>query len=100
MRRGKHIPERTCVACGRRAPQSELLRIRIDSGMHLRVVRAGGLPGRSAYLHRDDICLRKFANGKGTLRSLKRTVDRGEREAFLARMVECSWDSVPEVNLA
>jgi predicted RNA-binding protein YlxR (DUF448 family) len=46
----KHIPQRTCVACGEVRPQRELVRlVRVSSGA-VEVDPAGRKPGRGAYL--------------------------------------------------
>lgn len=44
------MPERTCVGCRAKAPQSELVRlVRVGDGVQ--VDARGVLPGRGAYLH-------------------------------------------------
>jgi predicted RNA-binding protein YlxR (DUF448 family) len=50
------VPRRRCVGCGRIAPKPELLRIAATrDGSQLRAVhdRAGSMPGRGAYLCRE-----------------------------------------------
>jgi hypothetical protein len=83
-------PIRTCVGCGVRAEQVELLRLRAQSGgpVVFRPERSAG--GRSAYLHRDEKCWQRFAKRKGSVRSLRRTLDRDAR----ARLVEAVWQEL------
>ena len=46
----KHIPQRTCVACGEVRPQRELVRLVRVSGGGVEVDPAGRKAGRGAYL--------------------------------------------------
>jgi len=46
----KHIPQRTCAACGEVRPQRELVRLVRVSGGGVEVDPAGRKPGRGAYL--------------------------------------------------
>jgi predicted RNA-binding protein YlxR (DUF448 family) len=50
-------PERTCVACRGKAPKRSLLRIARDPAGAVGLDRAGGAPGRGAYVHRDEACV-------------------------------------------
>ncbi|GGO22841.1 YlxR family protein [Deinococcus humi] len=47
----RHVPERTCVACRRKRPQQELLRVTREAGRWS--VRAGNRVGRGAYVCAD-----------------------------------------------
>jgi len=64
-------PERTCVGCGRKAPQSELLRFGSVDG-RLTVGRA--VAGRGAYTCRRLVCFERAAASRGFNRVLRRTV--------------------------
>ena len=64
-------PERTCVGCGRKAPQAELLRFGSVDG-RLTVGRA--LPGRGVYTCRRLVCFERAAASRGFNRVLRRTV--------------------------
>jgi predicted RNA-binding protein YlxR (DUF448 family) len=46
----KHIPQRTCVACGRLRPKRELVRLVRISGGGVEVDSSGRKAGRGAYL--------------------------------------------------
>jgi len=81
----RHVATRTCVGCGQRAPQAELLRLTAASeGLRLDAVRRA--PGRGAYLHRAPTCWAAFARRRGPVRSLRLTPGRNERERLLAQL--------------
>ena len=50
MPRKRHIPERTCVACGEKRPKAELLRVVRSPQDVVSVDRSGKAPGRGAYI--------------------------------------------------
>lgn len=50
MPRKRHIPERTCVACGARKPKAELLRIARSPEGQVSCDPTGKAPGRGAYV--------------------------------------------------
>jgi predicted RNA-binding protein YlxR (DUF448 family) len=64
------MPERTCVACRRRAPQAQLLRLRAVAGGPA----AGRGPGRGAYVCRDRRCLRRAVDRAALARALRVSV--------------------------
>jgi predicted RNA-binding protein YlxR (DUF448 family) len=78
-------PIRTCVGCIGRAPQSGLVRF-VGAGEGLRLDRARREPGRGAYLHPDPGCWDRFVRARGPIRSLRRSVDRRERERLVASL--------------
>ena len=66
-------PTRTCVGCGRKAPQRELVRFAAPSG----VLEADGgaeLPGRGAYTCRRPSCFERAESRRAFARALRRTV--------------------------
>lgn len=73
---------RTCVGCGKRAPQASLSRF---------VARDGQLTpdvdrrqtGRGAYLHSQSTCWSAFVQRRGAVRSLRATPPRAAREALV-----------------
>ncbi|HET9675498.1 MAG TPA: YlxR family protein [Gaiellaceae bacterium] len=65
-----HTPIRTCVGCGRKAPQPELLRFREERG---ELVPGPGT-GRSAYTCRRLACFERAQARRAFNRTLKRTV--------------------------
>ena len=65
-------PIRSCVGCGRRAPQSELIRFVAENG---RLVPGAGRPGRGAYTCRRLACYERAVAGRAFNRTLRRTVE-------------------------
>jgi uncharacterized protein len=64
-------PTRTCLGCGRKAPQSELLRFAAVDG----VLRPGRtLPGRGAYTCLRLPCFERAVATRGFSRVLRQTV--------------------------
>ena len=64
-------PVRTCAGCGRKAPQSKLLRFVAENGV-LAVGRR--LPGRGVYTCRRLSCFERARASRGFSRVLRRTV--------------------------
>ena len=50
MPRKRHIPERTCVACGCKKPKAELLRVARSPQGEIALDPTGKAPGRGAYV--------------------------------------------------
>ena len=50
MPRKRHIPERTCVACGSKKPKRELVRVASSPQGEVSVDPTGKAPGRGAYV--------------------------------------------------
>lgn len=53
----KHVPERTCVGCRRKAPKYEMLRIVSVKGGSVSPDPSGTSPGRGAYVCYSEGCL-------------------------------------------
>jgi uncharacterized protein len=66
-------PIRTCVGCGRKAPQGELLRFGAVDGT-LTHDPERRLPGRGAYTCRRLACFERAASRRAFARTLRRTV--------------------------
>ena len=66
-----HTPVRTCVGCGRKAPQAELLRFSAWDGELVPASRPGG---RSAYTCRRLACFERAASRRAFNRTLRQTV--------------------------
>jgi predicted RNA-binding protein YlxR (DUF448 family) len=64
-------PIRSCVGCGRKAPQAELIRFVAENG---RLVPGEGRSGRGAYTCRRLACFERAAAGRAFNRTLRRTV--------------------------
>ena len=65
-----HVPVRTCAGCGRKAPQSELVRFVEREG---RLVPGSG-PGRGVYTCRRLSCFERARDRRAFARTLRRTV--------------------------
>jgi predicted RNA-binding protein YlxR (DUF448 family) len=73
---------RSCVGCGTRAPQAELVRVTWRDG----ALRRDGVrraDGRGAYLHGRPACWNTFVARRGPVRSLRAAVPRAAREALV-----------------
>jgi predicted RNA-binding protein YlxR (DUF448 family) len=66
-------PTRTCVGCGRKAPQRELVRFAAPTGV-LEADAGRRLPGRGAYTCRRPSCFEKAESRRAFARTLRRTV--------------------------
>jgi predicted RNA-binding protein YlxR (DUF448 family) len=64
-------PTRSCIGCGRKAPQSELLRFVAPDG---RLVHGATEPGRGAYTCRRRLCFERAVARRAFNRTLRRTV--------------------------
>jgi len=67
------VTTRTCVGCGRKAPQSELLRFVALDGS-LQHDPSGRQPGRGAYTCPRRVCFERAASRRAFSRTLRRTV--------------------------
>jgi predicted RNA-binding protein YlxR (DUF448 family) len=65
-----HTPVRTCAGCGRKAPQSELVRFRAVDGK----LAPGSGPGRGVYTCRRLTCFERAVARRAFNRTLRRTV--------------------------
>jgi predicted RNA-binding protein YlxR (DUF448 family) len=66
-------PVRTCVACGRKAPQRELVRFVAPEG-RLRRDETPRAPGRGAYTCARPACFERAAASRAFSRALRRNV--------------------------
>ena len=64
-------PIRTCVGCGRKAPQRELQRFAAQEGL---LVPGATLPGRGAYTCRRLSCFERATSRRAFNRTLRTTV--------------------------
>jgi predicted RNA-binding protein YlxR (DUF448 family) len=74
-------PIRTCVGCGERAPQAELVRF-VTRADALALDLERRLPGRGAWLHRAPDCWTAFVRRRGRVRSLRTAPPIAAREAL------------------
>ncbi|HEY8727439.1 MAG TPA: YlxR family protein [Gaiellaceae bacterium] len=64
-------PIRSCIGCGRKAPQEQLLRFAAVDGQ---LVPGGSLPGRGAYTCRRLACFERAVSRRAFNRTLRKTV--------------------------
>ena len=64
-------PTRSCIGCGRKAPQSELLRFVAKEG---RLVAGSNEPGRGAYTCHRLSCFERAVSRRAFNRTLKRNI--------------------------
>jgi predicted RNA-binding protein YlxR (DUF448 family) len=67
----RHQPSRTCVGCGAKRPQREMLRVAASEGGEPQVDAKHCLPGRGAYLCRIKTCVERALARRAVERSLK-----------------------------
>lgn len=92
-RKGKHVPQRTCVGCRQVLPKRSLIRI-VRTMDGVRVDPTGKLAGRGAYLHDRRSCWERGLKG-ALAHALKVDLTAEDREHLLAFMA-----SLPEETLA
>jgi predicted RNA-binding protein YlxR (DUF448 family) len=73
-------PIRSCVGCGRKAPQGQLLRFAAAAG---RLVPGTGIPGRGAYTCRRLACFERAVSRRAFNRTLRKTVEIDQKLASL-----------------
>jgi len=64
-------PIRSCIGCGRKAPQGQLLRFAAVDGQ---LVPGGGMPGRGAYTCPRLTCFERAVSRRAFNRTLRKTV--------------------------
>ena len=94
MRRRTHTPIRTCVGCGCRAAQPELLRLVMAADGGLALVHLPRHAGRSGYLHRREECWVRFAARQGRIRSLGSHVDKPTRAALVRELQRTAQSAI------
>jgi hypothetical protein len=91
-RRGKHVPQRTCVGCREVLPKRALIRI-VKGPDGVQVDPTGKAHGRGAYLHDQRSCwVRGIKNGLG--HALKTELTEQEKQALTDYMTA----HLPEVE--
>jgi hypothetical protein len=80
--RKKHVPLRTCIACGETGAKRELVRIvrRPEGGIV--IDPTGKAAGRGAYIHRRAECWQRAVEGNRLGHVLKAALTDAERQAL------------------
>lgn len=79
-RRGRHVPQRTCVGCRETLAKRALIRV-VRSPEGVRIDVNGKMPGRGAYLHDRVSCWEHGLKGP-LVNALKTSLSIEEREAL------------------
>jgi len=92
-RRGKHIPQRTCIGCREVLPKRNLIRV-VRTSDGIQVDLTGKAAGRGAYLHDDPLCWQKGLKGAlaSALRAEITPSDRVRLEQFAATLSDKTGD--------
>ena len=80
-------PHRMCFACRERSPKRDLIRLVRDRDGSLRPDLLSRGPGRGAYVHADEACLKNLAK---RTRRMRRQFDLGD--LFQRMNHQLSWD--------
>jgi predicted RNA-binding protein YlxR (DUF448 family) len=80
----RRSPVRTCVACGRKSSQGELLRLALDQG-RVEPDPRRRLPGRGAYICPRRECAQRLWRGRGKGRPFKVSLGEGAWLGFLEK---------------
>lgn len=76
----RHIPERSCIACGRKLPKRDLIRIVRDAQGQVRVDPTGKSNGRGSYLCAAAQCWERGIRKGGVERGLRSPVSSQDRQ--------------------
>ncbi|HEX8100073.1 MAG TPA: YlxR family protein [Actinomycetota bacterium] len=80
-------PERTCLGCRQKATKPDLVRVVRRPDGEIAFDPTGHAPGRGAYLHPSDACVRRAVRANGIARALKIAMS-AQRAASLIREVQ------------
>ena len=97
--KAKYVPERSCFACGRRAPKRDLIRLVCVSAGNVEVDEGGGKAGRGTYLCKDPQCWKQGFNKTRLDVVLRCSVSREARERLLAYSIEVLQPSMEQGTL-
>jgi predicted RNA-binding protein YlxR (DUF448 family) len=78
-------PQRTCLGCGERDAQKQLIRLVVTEDGQLKV---GESLQRGGYLHRRSDCWRMFVNRKSHYRGFHVEVSRSAKEKLIEELKE------------
>ena len=84
MARPRHVPQRSCFSCGRRADKRDLVRLVRTGAGSVEVDAIGKVSGRGAYLCSNRECWEEGLKKTRLDRVLKCTVSPETRERLLA----------------
>ena len=96
MVRPRHVPQRSCISCERRAGKRELVPLVRTVDGTIEVDTAGKLPGRGAYLCLERQCWEEGLKKTRLDRVLKCMVSPETRDRLLAYAQDRLWREEPE----
>lgn len=70
----KHIPERTCVVCRKKAEKSNFIRLVLQKSGEILIEKDKPLEGRGAYICKNQECIKKCRKCKALSRVFKKNV--------------------------
>jgi predicted RNA-binding protein YlxR (DUF448 family) len=82
--RKQHVPERSCVACAKKVPKQELVRVVRTPEGEVAVDLTGKASGRGAYLCQSADCWDRAVCRGGLARSLKAEISNQDRDGIRA----------------
>ncbi len=71
----RKIPVRTCIACREEKPKRELIRVVRNSAGEISLDFSGKLPGRGAYVCKNEACIKMLGRKKLLARAFGMPVD-------------------------
>ena len=83
----KHIPLRTCTACGKVRPQREMVRLASSAGV-VELDTGTKRSGRGAYICRENECLQNMLNWKRMEKALRITIASEDKLRLAAKLKE------------
>jgi predicted RNA-binding protein YlxR (DUF448 family) len=90
----KHIPERTCIACGKIQPKRNMVRLVRVTDNNIEVDTVGKKAGRGAYLCRTSDCWDIGLKGNRVERALKTSLVKTGRDKLIQDLKElCGGES-------
>ena len=72
--KSRHVPQRTCLACGRKTAKTELLRLCCNQAGQVLIDASQRLPGRGAYVCKTSACAQLLAKKKALHHGLRAPV--------------------------
>jgi predicted RNA-binding protein YlxR (DUF448 family) len=84
MAKPRHVPERTCVACGQKQAKRELIRIVRTPQGAVTADPSGKSPGRGTYLCPSAACWERAIHKGGLERGLHTHISASDRDQLLA----------------
>lgn len=84
----KHIPQRTCIACGQIKPKREMIRLVCVAENTVEVDAIGKKAGRGAYLCRSADCWTAGLKGNRVERALHTTLAQESRARIVGELKE------------